>query len=42
MQKMSNHKDSRPPPASIRGLRKAGSCSLNPYGSTATVRKQLA
>ena len=39
---MSNHKDSRPPPASIRGLRKAGSCSHNPYESTSTVGKLLA
>ena len=26
-----NHKDSRPPPASIRGLRKAKIASHNPY-----------
>ena len=39
---MSNHKDSRPPPASIRGLRKAGSCSHNPYESIATAGKRLA
>ena len=37
MQKMSNHKDSRPPPASIRGLRKAASCSHNLYENASTV-----
>ena len=39
---MSNHKDSRPPPASIRGLRKAGSCSHIPYENIATVGNLLA